>query len=157
TEPNAAPGPEAELPLVDGLHVAVAGEIRWSDATLARLAAERGQSAALAAAWRQRGQGLGGLLGGHFACALIDPERRAVLLATDRMATRPLCYAPVGEHGLVFGASAESVRRHPAARTRVNPQSIYDYVYFHMIPSPATVYAEIARLERASVLLFEDG
>jgi asparagine synthase (glutamine-hydrolysing) len=73
------------------------------------------------------------------------------------MGTRPLCYARVGAQALVFGSSAESVRRHPAVRARVSPQSIYDYVYFHMIPSPATVYEEIAKLERATVLSFDAG
>jgi asparagine synthase (glutamine-hydrolysing) len=73
------------------------------------------------------------------------------------MGSHPLCYARAGEHGLVFGSSLESVRRHPAVRARVSPQAIYDYIYFHMIPGPATVYAELAKLERASVLSFEDG
>jgi len=57
----------------------------------------------------------------------------------------------------VFGSSAESVRRHPAVQARVSPQAIYDYVYFHMIPSPRTIYLGIEKLERASLLVFDAG
>jgi asparagine synthase (glutamine-hydrolysing) len=127
TPPNAPPEACDPAPPEDGLHVAVDGRIRWLDATLERLAAERGQAAALAAAWRRHGQRLGDLLGGHFALALVDPVQRCVLLATDRMGTRPLCYARVGAQAFVFGSSAESGPA-SAIRARVSPQSIYDYV-----------------------------
>jgi asparagine synthase (glutamine-hydrolysing) len=73
------------------------------------------------------------------------------------MGTRPLCWARAGDHGLVFGSSADDVRRHPAVDGRVNAQAVYDYVYFHMVPSPGTIYREIAKLPRASVLELGSG
>jgi asparagine synthase (glutamine-hydrolysing) len=144
-------------PLDDGLYAAVDGEIRWTDATLAGIARERGQAGALAEAWRRHGAMLSERLGGHFALAVLDAARGSVLLATDRMGTHPLCWARAGEHGFVFGSSAEDVRRHAAVHARVSAQAIYDYVYFHMVPSPGTVYSEIAKLPRASVLAHESG
>ena len=146
--------PEAGTP--DGLQVAVQGEIRWKDAGLAALARERGEPAALAEAYRRAGTSLDRWLGGHFALALADSARRIVILATDRMGTRPLCYARTPDGGLVFGSTAECVRRHPAVTARPSAQAIYDYIYFHMIPSPATVYAGIMKLERASTLVCEN-
>jgi asparagine synthase (glutamine-hydrolysing) len=140
----------------DGLHAVVEGEIQWRDSQIASVARERGQAAALAAAYRRGGE-LGRLLGGHFALAVIDPGRRRVILATDRMRTRPWCYARVGPRGFVFASSAEHLRRHPALHARVSPQALYEYVYFHMIPSPRTVYLGIEKLERASLLTFEEG
>jgi asparagine synthase (glutamine-hydrolysing) len=135
----------------------VDGEIRWSDAILAEIARERGQSAALVEAWSRHGAKLSERLGGHFALALVDPARASILLATDRMGTRPLCWARAGERGLVFGSSAEDVRHHSAVRAHVDAQSVYDYVYFHMVPSPGTIYREIAKVPRASLLEHEAG
>jgi asparagine synthase (glutamine-hydrolysing) len=153
---SSAIGP-LEPVLEGGISAVVDGEIRWSDADLAAVARDRGQPAALAEAWRRHGPGLADRLGGHFALALIDPGRDAILLATDRMATRPLCWARAGHDGFVFGSSADDVRRHPAVRARVDPQSLYDYVYFHMVPGPRTIYRDIAKLPRASVLRYEPG
>jgi asparagine synthase (glutamine-hydrolysing) len=144
-------------PLDGGILAAVDGEIRWSDAALAALARELGPPAALAEAWRRHGAKLSHRLGGHFALALIDPARASILLATDRMGTRPLCWARTGENGVVFGSSAEDLRRHAGVPAGVDPQALYDYVYFHMIPSPGTIHREIAKVPRASLLEYEAG
>src|SRR5262245_62094105 len=108
TQVNAPPEEPGPLSPEDGLHIAVVGRIAWSEEPLRRLAEERGQRAALAHAYRRSGTRLAALLGGHFALALIDPAHRRVLLATDRMGTKPMAYARVGADGLVFGSSAES-------------------------------------------------
>jgi asparagine synthase (glutamine-hydrolysing) len=157
TEPNAAPEESGLMSQEDGLHIAVPGHIAWSDPELRQLAEQRGQRAALAQAYRRHGARLTALLGGQFALALIDPARPFVLLATDRMGTQPMCYARVGADGFVFASSAQSVRRHAGVQARVSAQALYDYVYFHMIPSPRTVYAGIDKLERGSELVFESG
>src|SRR5262245_41351582 len=135
----------------------VDGEIRWSDAALADMAGWLGQSATLGVAWREHGERVGTMLGGHYALAIVDPRAGKVLLATDRMGTRPLCFARVGTGGLVFASSAADLRRPPAVAARLSPQAIYDYVYFHMVPSPCSVYHDILKLERASMLVFADG
>src|SRR5262249_10120691 len=41
----------------------------------------------------------------------------------------------------------------PWART-IEPQALFDYFYFHMIPAPRTIYDRIRRLEPGSSLLF---
>jgi asparagine synthase (glutamine-hydrolysing) len=43
------------------------------------------------------------------------------------------------------------------ASTEIDPQAIFDYLYFHVIPSPRTIYKGIYRLPPAHYALFENG
>jgi len=43
------------------------------------------------------------------------------------------------------------------ADTPVDPQAIFDYLYFHVIPSPRTIYKGIYRLPPGHYALFENG
>jgi asparagine synthase (glutamine-hydrolysing) len=140
-----------------GLYAAVQGEVRWRDAALAAIARADGQAAALVRAYERDGADLARFLGGHFAVALVDPQRRFALLATDRMGTRPWRWTLTSDGGFVFASSLDELRRHAAVRARLSAQALYDYVYFHMIPGPGTVYAGIHKVERASIVTFDGG
>jgi len=47
---------------------------------------------------------------------------------------------------LVFGSSVQSVAAHPAVGRTINPQAIYDYLYFHTIPAPRSIYQGVHKL-----------
>jgi asparagine synthase (glutamine-hydrolysing) len=138
------------------LVVAVAGRPRWKDATRAEFAARHGIAASVADAFRTLGEKLLERLGGHFALALLDKQRGTTLLAIDRIGAFPMCYAVAGDQ-LVFASSADAVRAHGAVDDRLSPQALYDFLYFHMIPSPGTVYENIRKLEPAQAVVFENG
>ena len=95
-------------------------------------------------------------LGGDFALALVDDRVGSVVLAIDRMGVRNLVYEESAAT-LIFGSTSDVLLAHPLARGTIDPQSIYDYVYFHMIPAPATAYREHARLRPGHALIFESG
>jgi asparagine synthase (glutamine-hydrolysing) len=95
-------------------------------------------------------------LGGDFALALVDHRVGSVVLAIDRMGVRNLVYQESAAT-LIFGSTSDVLLGHPLARGTIDPQSIYDYVYFHMIPAPATAYREHARLRPGHALIFESG
>ena len=80
-----------------------------------------------------------GELHGDYALALVDPKRERAILAVDRMGVRNIVYARTPT-GIVFGPTCDVVSRHPAIRHDVDPQALYDYLYFHMVPGPATVF-----------------
>lgn len=140
-----------------GVYAAVRGEVRWRDSELAAVAGADGQQAALVRAYERDGAGLARLLGGHFAIAIVDPQRRTALLATDRMGTHPWRWTLTRDGAFVFATSIDELRTHPAVHARLSPQALYDYVYFHMIPGPDTAYAGVHKVERASVVTFDDG
>jgi len=145
----------AGLDAGDGPWAAIEGYPRWSDATLAALARERGHGAALAEAYRRHGTGLFQYLEGPFSLAVIEPESGRTLLAIDRFAVHTMCVAPLPGGGLAFGATTEAVRAHPAAGATVTPQAVFDFLLFYTCPAPRTVYREQIKLLPGQYLLFE--
>jgi len=68
-----------------------------------------------------------------------------LLFATDRAATRSPCFARLPDR-LVFGLTARDVSRRDPRLQELRPQAVFDYLYFHVIPSPGTVFANVERL-----------
>lgn len=129
----------------------VLGSPRFSDSRLASLALAEG----VLAAWREALVALGAQAAsgvtGDFAVGLCGPGR--TFLAVDRFAIRTLCYR-VDNGQLRFAARADELAD---ASTEIDPQAIFDYLYFHVIPSPRTIYKGIYRLPPAHYALFENG
>ena len=91
---------------------AISGSARFTDASLARLASERGLAYAFARAYSDSGSKILELLSGSFALAVLDRNGRA-LLAVDRSATRPLYYTVKDDTLLFANAGAvETIGRH---------------------------------------------
>lgn len=136
----AAIGPSGTAGVFDrrGLVVALHGHLlperpRSRRAPLADVAAQ------LIDAFLERGIDALAALRGDYAVALADPRRGRVVLAVDRMGVQNIVYSE--QHGgVVFGPTCDAVSRHPAARREVDSQALYDYVYFHMVPGPATAF-----------------
>src|SRR4051812_20608909 len=75
---------------------------------------------------------------GDFAVGFRDATGR-VFLAVDRFAVRTLCYRLVdGE--LRFAARADLLAD---ADPELDLQALFDYLYFHAIPSPRTVFKDV--------------
>lgn len=94
------------------------------------------------ATWRQ--------IGGRFAIVRLDIARGEVSLATDRFGVQSLCWARQGTR-FAFADRADAVPLDP--RPPLDLQSIHDYVYFHMIPAPRTIFVGVHRVEPASRIL----
>ena len=140
----------------DGVLAAITGTPRWVGADLAALARDRGHAAALAEAYRRKGEDLCGELRGAWSIAVIDTAQRCVLLALDRIGQQHLFYAEV-PGGLVFGSSADALLVHPDVSREIDPQAIFDYVYSHHCPSPGSIYRQMRKLDAAQCLVFKDG
>jgi asparagine synthase (glutamine-hydrolysing) len=136
----------------DGLTVALWGQ--------ARLVDDKAQGDALAqvlaAGWRQDPDALCARLSGAFSLCILDEARGEALLAIDRMGTQPLAYQLAGET-LVFASSADALVRHPATPGQLDPQGLFNYVYFHMVPGPGTVYKHQQRLLPGEYLRYRQG
>jgi asparagine synthase (glutamine-hydrolysing) len=78
---------------------------------------------------------------GPFAMAGRDAQGRQ-WLAVDRFAQHSLCYRLDGST-LRFATRADELAgEHP----QIDPQAVFDYLYFHVIPSPRTIYEGVFRL-----------
>jgi len=145
--------------------VAIIGHPQWKNARLATLAAESCHSAALAAAYRQDSDNFLEQLGGNFAFVIIDSAKDTVLAGVDRLGHFPLYYSQpkntqpnnTQDNGLVFGSSASAVLAHTSIERKIQPQGIYDFIYFHMVPSPVSIYQGLAKLPAAHYLKYSKG
>jgi asparagine synthase (glutamine-hydrolysing) len=89
---------------------------------------------------------------GDFAVGLTDAFGRTIL-AIDRFAIRSLCYRVVGGE-LHFAERADDLAD---TDSEIDPQAIYNYLYFHIIPSPGTIYKGIHRLPPGHYAIFDKG
>jgi asparagine synthase (glutamine-hydrolysing) len=110
----------------------------------------------LATAYRERGPDALTRLAGDFSLALLDLEKRQALLAIDRMGVRNLVYR-VEQDALIFAPNLDALGAHPLVTHRVAPQALYDYVYFHMVPGPRTIFQDSRRLLPGHYLLSGAG
>jgi asparagine synthase (glutamine-hydrolysing) len=110
----------------------------------------------LAQLWRSHGAQACAALTGAFAFAILDERRGEAFLAIDRSGIRPLCYQLVGRT-LVFASSADSLIQHPGVSRDINPQSVYNYLYFHNVPGPDAIYKGQRRLQPGEFVHFRSG
>lgn len=86
---------------------------------------------------------------GRFAFLWIDLAKGRLGLASDRFNTNGFCYAREGAR-LSFADRANAV---PALNQDLDRQAIFDYLYFHVIPAPGTIFRNVLRLEPGSRLV----
>ncbi len=96
------------------------------------------------ASWPEAVESLGGVQAmagsrGPFAMALPLAGNRA-FLAVDRFAGETLCWRADG-HQLRWAARADEL-----GATEIDRQAVYDYLFFHDIPSPRTIFRGVNRL-----------
>jgi asparagine synthase (glutamine-hydrolysing) len=95
-------------------------------------------------------------LKGMAAVVVLDPRERSALLACDRLGIRTL-YFFASPDALIFASTVKSLVAHPAVPKTIDPQSIYNYVYFHVAPSPRGIYAGVQRLEPGELVRSRNG
>ncbi|WP_165839998.1 asparagine synthetase B family protein [Motiliproteus coralliicola] len=92
---------------------------------------------------------------GHFALVVCWPQQNRCLMLADRFATHRLYYAADAD-SLVVSERLEAVRRH-RPDSGISQQALVNYLFFHMIPSPETVYRGIHCLEPAQRIQWKGG
>lgn len=144
--------PYLETPMASAAYFLGAGAPKFSDPQLALLAERSGPLAAWRASCAQGLAGAAAGVSGAFAVGLREPDGRT-FLAVDRFAIHTLCYRVVqGE--LRFAARADALAD---GDTEIDPQAIFDYLFFHVIPSPRTIFKGIFRVPPAHYVVFEEG
>ena len=130
----------------------VIGKSRFIDEDLQRIAASQGPLAAWQEAYGRYGSAAPNHVAGDYAVAF-RTSTGGVFMAIDKFAVRSLCYRQA-EGQLQFAERADQVS---GGAAEIDPQAIFDYFYFHTIPSPRTIFKEIYRLPPAHYALFDNG
>jgi len=84
-------------------------------------------------------------LRGAFAFALWDGEDQNLLVATDHYGVRPTVFSEIGRD-FVAASRIRHVLMHPGVGRSIDPDAIYQYLFFSVIPTPHTVYKDIRKL-----------
>lgn len=144
-------GPRARLYREGGLVLALAGD-PWLEDPPAGL----GLLPALAARYRADPRRVPETLHGPFALVILDSMTGAALLAVDRIGIETLCHARIAG-GLLFASRADAIAAHPRAAARLDPQGLFNYLYFHCVPCPQAVYQGQRKLLPGQWVYYADG
>jgi asparagine synthase (glutamine-hydrolysing) len=152
----AASGDNKHIYQKNGLLLALWGRANFLEPRLIQLARAEGVAKTLADDWRERGEKAFKNLTGAFSLCILDENTNEAILAIDRMGICPLVYRNEGTR-LVFGSSADAVNLHSPAKPDIAPQGLYNYLYFHMVPGPDTIYQGQKRLLPGEYLIYRKG
>lgn len=99
--------------------------------------------------YRARGTSFLRELDSGFAFIVHDGKTGKTLFAVDRCAVYSLCYRQLDDDGVVVGRFADDVAEAIPDGDALSIQALFDYLYFHVIPAPVTIFASVRRLEGA--------
>jgi len=152
-----ASGPRpGSLHRAEQLLVAVTGNVYWQDPALQQLASDRGDAAAATEAFRRDGEAFLRRMKGSFAVVICDAAQGRTLLAIDPMGIEKLCYT-LANGRLLFGSSLQALKAHRDVEPVISKQAIFNYCYYHTIPAPLTIYADVFKLEPGELLVFRNA
>ena len=131
--------------VTDTITAALVGQGHWEIPELQRQAEQTSWAASVVEAYRAYGQGFLEHLHGPFAVVLVDPQNQVALLAIDRLGIQPLAFAPTAK-GIVFASDARAVAAYPDVDHALSPQGLFNYLFFHMVPSPGSIFSGVQKL-----------
>jgi asparagine synthase (glutamine-hydrolysing) len=111
-----------------------------------------GDAEAIAIAYRRADTAVLDEMHGPFALALADRRKQRFLVTIDRAGIRPL-YLLEHRGALFFASRLEAIRRIPGFVAEISDQAVFDYLYFHMIPSPGSIYRGVSKLLPAQLVM----
>lgn len=86
-----------------------------------------------------------------FACFIYDRKEKNLILAIDKLGICNLAYT-ITSKSIVFASTIDMLLTHPDVNSKVSKQAIYNYLHFHIIPAPQTIYENIFKLRPASFI-----
>jgi len=95
-------------------------------------------------------------LKGRFFLGIHNSKTDVFLAAIDKIGKKD-CYYFNNEDELIVSDSLKEIQNTVNGKLTINPQAIFNYFYFHCIPSPLTIFNEIKKLEPGSCLKLENG
>lgn len=148
---------EGGLGLAGSLSVAREGSLVAAICGHPHLALEGASPAqALLKLWRQHGKETPRHVHGNFSLAILDLSEQSAFLALDRVGAEKLAFAP-GPEGLAFASQADMVAAHPAVGMELDPQGLFNYIYFFQVPAPGSVFRGVEKLLPAQWVHWRKG
>lgn len=90
---------------------------------------------------------------GIFAIALWDDEKQELLLARDPLGVKPLYYANLAEHGLVFASEVRAILASGLLDAKLDREALLGYVLFGSVQEPTTLIEGVRSLPPGHLLV----
>lgn len=115
----------------------------------------RSDAAIIAFAYDEWGDACVEHLQGPFACGIWDERRERLLLARDSIGIRPLFFAVLHGHGVIFASEIRALLQDPGVGREWCAEAIDAYLALGYVPAPLTAYQRVSKLEPAQRLIVE--
>lgn len=93
-------------------------------------------------------------LSGQFTLVVSTPNDKP-LIVTDQLATKP-CYYSSQNNILYVSDELRAIKGVEGVSLNISKQALYNYLYFHCIPAPTTVYEGVFKAEAGIIVSFLD-
>lgn len=144
----------SDICLKDNFIVAIQGTVRWLDDELSKMSVDKGLANTVLHAYIRNGSAFLNKLSGGFALCISEATSQRTLIAIDKIGIGTLFFT-LAQKQLIFASDARVVLSHPCTNYEISSQSVFDYLYFHMVPSPRSIFVGIEKLLPGEYLLFE--
>jgi asparagine synthase (glutamine-hydrolysing) len=91
-------------------------------------------------------------LRGMFTFAILDERAGRLVLARDRAGIKPLVYAWDGRR-LLFASEIKAILEEPAIARDLDVEALGQYLTYHYVPAPRTIFRAIRKLPPATTLV----
>lgn len=96
-------------------------------------------------------------LNGMFAFAIWDKLEKKLFLARDKIGKKPLYYFVGGADRLAFASEIKSILTIPGMARDIDTTSLCDFLKYHYIPTPKTIFKNIYKLPAGHYLTLSEG
>jgi len=91
---------------------------------------------------------------GMFALAIVDQQRRKIILARDRFGEKPLYFSHVGT-GFAFASELKALSQLPSVERSLDEERLPLYLLFGNIPYPDTIFKGVKKLAPAHSIVLD--
>lgn len=111
-----------------------------------------GDTEVLVHLYEEYGERMLQFLQGMFAFAIWDKKKQELLIARDRLGIKPFYYCQQ-DGNFIFASEPKAILQHPSYDASPDPESIWHYMTYRSVPSPATLFKDIKKLRPGNLLV----
>jgi asparagine synthase (glutamine-hydrolysing) len=134
----------------------VRGRHRFTDPELATIASRAGAASAWRTGFERHGVTVLDKVEGDFAVSIVARDG-TLFAAVDRFALHPLCWRERGGSVEVAERADALADASSGIDDGLDSQALFDYLYYHVIPAPRTIFRGVSRLPAGHCLVARGG
>ncbi|MET0106819.1 MAG: asparagine synthase-related protein [Sedimenticola sp.] len=139
----------------EGIITSIIGKPIWADDSHNNLSIASNHSEILLKVYKEHGSNFTSYIKGNFSFAIIDAKKNYCIIGVDKFSNYPIYYTTT-DSGFIFSSSVTSLKS-SSKICEIDSQSLYNYIYFHMVPSPGAIYSGINKIPGGCLLELCDG